>query len=505
MLFLTFQTGKLSGTRTTFEQPLSSLGRASDCDVRFDDDLGREVSAHHAQVVRDDEGWLVIDTASTNGTWVNGERIVKHRLTDGDVIVLGGVNGIEAKVDIDREPAATPVVGGRRTVVAETQQGTPRPRHPADLQPLVNEVKRRADTGVARVADVTTQKVAHERALAGGKSSGKTLAIIANAMAEVHASTRRRVGRRWMKVVAGVGAAGLVVAAGMGVVIFLQRREIHALVAQKQVIDREIAVVEHAMAAEADPERLVTLEAKLSELTGSAEVTLGELERKDVAKAQELKDAGDDLDRAIRHILEKFDAHTYAVPPVFRQALEQEIGVLARAGNLKTVYARRNRHWPVITREFAALGLPEEMAYIAWAETQFDPELVSPAGARGMWQMTAGTARELGLVVEGKVDERVDVEKQTHAAARKLASLLAEFGADSFMLALASYNRGEFGVRRALREVAREKDGFRKEKRDFWHLYRLKKLPEETRDYVPRVLAAAVVCNDPRRFGLEPR
>jgi membrane-bound lytic murein transglycosylase D len=58
-------------------------------------------------------------------------------------------------------------------------------------------------------------------------------------------------------------------------------------------------------------------------------------------------------------------------------------------------------------------------------------------------------------------------------------------------------------VRRVLRSAALEKDGFRKEKRDFWHLYRLKRLPPETRDYVPRVLAAAVVCSDPERYGLE--
>jgi membrane-bound lytic murein transglycosylase D len=179
------------------------------------------------------------------------------------------------------------------------------------------------------------------------------------------------------------------------------------------------------------------------------------------------------------------------------------VDVLARAGNLKYVYARRNRYWPLITDAFSRLGLPEEMAYIAWAETQFDPEKISPAGARGMWQMTAPTARELGLRVDDQVDERVDVEKQTHAAARKLAALLTVFGTDSFMLAMASYNSGEAGVRRVLLQVGREKDGFRKEKRDFWHLYRLKQLPEETRAYVPRVLAAAVVCGNPRKYGLE--
>jgi soluble lytic murein transglycosylase-like protein len=275
-------------------------------------------------------------------------------------------------------------------------------------------------------------------------------------------------------------------------------------VAQKQGIDQEIEAVQRAMERENDVDRLAALEKRYAELTGSAENTLGELARQDKAAAQKLEAGGDDMDRAIRRILSKFDAQTYAVPPVFRQALQEQVDVLSKASNLRFVYGRRNRYWPAIQREFAALGLPEEMAYVAWAETQFDPEATSSAGARGMWQMTASTAQSLGLRVDDKVDERLDVTKQTRAAARKLANLLAEFGSDSFMLAMASYNRGEAGVRRVLHEIAQEKDGFRKEKRDFWHLYRLKRLPPETRDYVPRVLAAAVICNDPRRYGLEP-
>jgi membrane-bound lytic murein transglycosylase D len=78
------------------------------------------------------------------------------------------------------------------------------------------------------------------------------------------------------------------------------------------------------------------------------------------------------------------------------------------------------------------------------------------------------------------------------------------FGSDSFMLAMASYNSGEFGVRRVLVQLGQEKDGFRKDKRDFWHLYRMRRLPQETMDYVPRVLAAAVVCGNPKKYGLEP-
>jgi membrane-bound lytic murein transglycosylase D len=156
----------------------------------------------------------------------------------------------------------------------------------------------------------------------------------------------------------------------------------------------------------------------------------------------------------------------------------------------------------MIMKEFGALGLPEEMAHIAWVESGFDPAAQSPAGALGLWQMTSTTAQSLGLTVGGGIDERLDPDKQTKAAATYLARLLSEFGEDSFMLALASYNRGENGVRRTLRQLAQDPGGFRKDKRDFWHLYRLKLLPEETREYVPRVLAAAIVSGNPQKYGL---
>jgi membrane-bound lytic murein transglycosylase D len=161
------------------------------------------------------------------------------------------------------------------------------------------------------------------------------------------------------------------------------------------------------------------------------------------------------------------------------------------------------KYWPMIQREFNALGLPEEMAYIAWAETQFDPKARNPSGAAGMWQLMPAVAQNFNLRVDKTVDERFDPDKETKAAAHYLANLLAEYGSDSFMLAMASYNRGEAGVRRVLHQIAQEPGGFRKEKRDFWHLYRLKKLPEETREYVPRVLAAAIISRNAKKLGLE--
>jgi peptidoglycan lytic transglycosylase D len=72
------------------------------------------------------------------------------------------------------------------------------------------------------------------------------------------------------------------------------------------------------------------------------------------------------------------------------------------------------------------------------------------------------------------------------------------------MLAMASYNRGENAVRGVLHKIARTPGGFKKQNRDFWHLYRMKLLPSETMEYVPKILAAAVICSNPQRYGLEP-
>jgi len=498
VLRLTFLSGSLQGTEAAYSQPVVRIGRAPDCDVRFDRQADPEVSAHHAEIVAEGEGFLLIDTSSTNGTLVNGERVQKRRLASGDVLIFGG--GASARVEIAESRPSAPEPMSLEPRTRATPAPDRRGREQVDMAALV---KGRADTAAARVVDMAAQKLMEERARQGGKS-GKTVAIMADALAEMHQDTKLRSGKRWRKVVAAVAGVGVLAAAVLGLVILQQRRELARLVGEKDRIDRDIEVVQAAMAQETDEGKLSELEQRLAELTGSVRTTLGQVAQKDQGAARELEEAGDDLDRAIRRILVKFDAPTYKVPPVFRAALREQVDILAKASNLKFVYKRRNRYWKAITREFAALGLPEEMAYIAWAETQFDPEQTSPVGARGMWQMTAGTARELGLRVDDKLDERLDVPKQTRAAARKLANLLAEFGADSFMLALASYNRGEAGVRRVLHRVAQEKDGFRKEKRDFWHLYRLKRLPTETMDYVPRVLAAAVVCNDPVRYGLEP-
>ena len=146
----------------------------------------------------------------------------------------------------------------------------------------------------------------------------------------------------------------------LGVVIWQQKQQIEKIVHKKDNLDKQIQKIQLAMQLESDPEKLQALEDQLTALTGKAQQTIGELEQKDKAEAAKVENQGDELDRAIRRILRKFEADTYAVPPIFKQRLQHYIEQKTQnRALLRQVYARRQQFWPIISREFSALGLPE--------------------------------------------------------------------------------------------------------------------------------------------------
>ncbi|MBL8288296.1 MAG: transglycosylase SLT domain-containing protein [Rubrivivax sp.] len=497
--------GSRSGTTLGFGREPVRVGRSASAELRFAGAEDAVVSTHHAQVVFERGRWFLVDTGSTNGTLLNGRKIAKQALKAGDRVCFGFPGGPEADIEIDgEEPASLAGATVPRTVAGSPKGTLAAYDAEQDAQRMAQALKAgaRGDASTLRVADEAARKVAERRAKAGGRSSGDTVIILAQAMNRVTETVRSRTTSKWVRVLAGAGAAALLVIGALGAVVLHQQREIERLVSAKTGIDRQIASLQERMRSETDTVLLAAMEDNLAALAGSAQTALAELQRRDEARAAQLAAGGDELDREIRKILAKFNASTYAIPPIFRERLQFHIDELTAAGNRKSMFARKQRYWPVIMKEFTALGLPEEMAYIAWVESGFDPSAQSPAGAAGLWQMTTTTAQSLGLTVNASVDERLDPERQSKAAATYLARLLSEFGEDSFMLVLASYNRGENGVRRVLGQVARDPGGFRKDKRDFWHLYRLKLLPDETREYVPRVLAAAIVGSNAQRYGL---
>ena len=503
MIRLTHLSGSMQGTSSSSPKAVIRIGRGTDCDVRFDARMDTRVSSHHAEIRFDNGNYLVVDVGSSNGTLVNGKMVKTQKLRSGDKIVFGAQGGPEVKFEIDDNASRSKTPHGNGAV---TPRGTGQPMQVpvAYGAPPPGRHELAPSGDAASLAKEAQLKIAQARVMSGGQPSGQTMFIMADTLKKVETVTERRSGKKWAKVVVSVVLLACAGFSVLGFIIWEQKQQIEKILHKKDNLDKQIQKIQLQMQLESDPEKLQTLEEQLTLLTGKAQAAIGELEQKDKATASKVVEGGDELDRSIRRILKKFDADTYAVPPIFKERLQHYIEQkTANKSYLHQVYARKKQYWPIIVKEFSALGLPEEIAYVAWQESNFDPYVQTPVGARGMWQFMDSTARRYGLRVaenwrSGGIDERVDVQKETHVAAKYLYDLLSEFGSDSFMLAIASYNKGENGMRRVLHEV-----GFRKEQRDFWHLYRLHKLPEETMEYVPQILAAAIICNDPQKYGLE--
>jgi len=153
---------------------------------------------------------------------------------------------------------------------------------------------------------------------------------------------------------------------------------------------------------------------------------------------------------------------------------------------------RSGRYKPMIQRILAEEGLPQELIFLAQAESGFAPRAVSNKLCVGLWQFIKYRGEEYGLNVSAAVDERMDPEKATRAAARHLHDLYSHLG--DWYLAMAAYDCGPGCVDRA---VART--GYA----DFWTLRRLNVLPKETANYVPVILAMIIVSKNAKDYGLE--
>lgn len=166
-------------------------------------------------------------------------------------------------------------------------------------------------------------------------------------------------------------------------------------------------------------------------------------------------------------------------------------------GDFQLSLNRMGKYDDMITTKLDERKMPRELIYLALIESNFNPTAKSRVKAVGMWQFMSATARQFGLTVGSKVDERKNPEKATDAALTYLAQLHDRFG--SWYLAAAAYNSGQGTVSKAMKKVLGRTTGTDE---DFFRI--AKALPKETRDYVPKLIASAKVGSDPARYGLEP-
>jgi membrane-bound lytic murein transglycosylase D len=161
-------------------------------------------------------------------------------------------------------------------------------------------------------------------------------------------------------------------------------------------------------------------------------------------------------------------------------------------GTFERAFSRSGRYHDMIISTLKEEGVPQDLIYLAQAESGFHPLAVSRVGARGIWQFMASRARGYGLSHSMWVDDRQDPEKSTRAAARHLKDLYNQFG--DWYLAMAAYNSGPGRVQAAVKRT-----GYA----DFWELYGRNVLPKETRNYVPIILAVTIMTKNPSQYGLD--
>jgi membrane-bound lytic murein transglycosylase D len=155
-------------------------------------------------------------------------------------------------------------------------------------------------------------------------------------------------------------------------------------------------------------------------------------------------------------------------------------------------FRRAGRYKDLIQRIFAEEGVPQELIYLAQAESGFLPRAVSYKSAAGMWQFISGTGTLYQLERTSVYDERFDPEKATRAAAKYLKDLYAHY--KDWYLAMAAYNCGAGAIDRAI-----ERTGYA----DYWELLKRHALPKETSNYVPIIVAMTIMAKNPQDYGLE--
>jgi soluble lytic murein transglycosylase-like protein len=465
--WLVSHSGSITAIRHELGDGAASVGRGPQNDIVIQGTDVASVSLQHLEIRSENSGFRIHDLESTNGTYLNGERITEAELSPPAIIRLGS-QGPELAF-VTEEPAP-----------AEMDRTQALPEGILPLQPAEEAA---APGGTYEgLLSAAVARARHARLKGIGD---QTMTIMRETLRVALRHTSRRLHLAIVVLVAGLAA----IAGGAG-------WKIAALNHEKRAIDGHIHEIEAQLAktteAPAQSDLLITqladYQKQAEQLEQSLLYRVGPHEKEDFLTIE------------IRTLLAEFGAEVYSVPPEFTERvghyIEQYQGpdrpLIAKALNGAAPQIRAMRQ--ILERE----QLPPDLAYIPLVESALAPGQSSAAGALGPWQLTAATGRSLGLRIDKETDERNNLLKSTRASCRYLRELILDFGnGSSVMLALAAYDLGPTKVKQAI--IATVHDPIKQ--RNFWYLYRVNALPKETREYVPKVVAAMIIGRNPRHFG----
>ena len=189
-----------------------------------------------------------------------------------------------------------------------------------------------------------------------------------------------------------------------------------------------------------------------------------------------------------------YDNSRYDFPITMNSRVEGWIDYFTGRGrpHMERYLSRSSRYIPVMKQILKREGLPEDLVYLALIESGFNLRARSRAKAVGAWQFIKGTGRRYGLRIDGWIDERHDPIRSTEAAASYLRDLYLMF--ESWYLAAAAYNAGEYKILRSINAT---------KSNNFWTIAQTSHLRRETKDYVPKLIAAAIIAKNPEKYGFE--
>ncbi len=428
------------------------------------------VSVHHVEIRRVDGSYWLYDLQSTNGTYVNGARVTEAAIQPPASIRLGS-SGPELDFVLEDsavDPGQTLLASG--TLADRSLDSRSIPAMSREHENLVSKAVARARR--ARSRGVFDQTGMFMRAM------------LSEAL--------RRSTRKFKIAIFSL----VIVLAGVSAYAFWQ---IRTLKLDKQNLDAQMEKIERILEkGDTDPAETERLLVRLDAVQGQEKALMSR-----VLYRLGTREAEDPVTHGIHSLMAEFGAETYSIPPEFLQEVNRFIQRYQGAdrGTTERALVSARSNIESMQEIFEQHHLPRDLAYMALAESGLKPDGNSSAGAAGWWQFTPATAKHFGLRVDDKVDERRDARKSTVAAAKYIRDLILDFGAgSSVMLALAAYDVGPAKVKQAIRRVS---DPIKQ--RDFWYLYRTRALPVETREYVPKVIAAMIIARNPEQFGFEQR
>jgi membrane-bound lytic murein transglycosylase D len=455
----------MAGTRYQVGEGSTRIGRSPENDIVVQGPNSATVSAQHVEIAREDGVWRIRDAGSTNGTFLNGERIAEAEL-NGEAVIQLGNDGPEFSFVIEEVVAAD--LDGTLVIPAGILlPPPPAPKPPPDEHEwLLRDAVSRARH--ARIEGRLDQ----------------TMHLMREALQRALVRSRRRSRR-----VIWLLTAALVLISSLGFWKIMRMKS------EKAAIDEHIREIEtHLSLLQNSPEQTDRLLSELDTYEGEAETLKRNLLYRVGSREKE-----NFVVHEIRVLMTEFGAEVYSIPPEFVERVNAHIDDYLGPDRPNMERALNDAKGQIATMQqiLNEEKLPPDFAFVPLVESALEAHK-SSAGAVGPWQFTPATARAYGLRVDGTVDERKDLRKSTHAACGLLRTLILDFGSgSSVMLALAAYNLGPARVRLAVANTVEDPI----KQRNFWYLYRARALPAETREYVPKVFAAITIGRNPERFG----